>query len=118
MRVPFPRWRQRDQRGNFGFSLVCRVLLVASWPGERGLERFHCFPEEGETRRKRGGHTSLKSLTTNRGVGLWTVGPSGGPIELSSDRYWSFATAGSVWLNRGLSIETSGQPFELKVANN
>jgi hypothetical protein len=22
-----------------------------------------------------------------------------------------------VWLNRGLSIETSGQPFELKVAN-
>lgn len=81
MRVPFPRWRQRDQRGNFGFSLVCRVLLVASWPGERGLERFHCCPEEAETRRKRGGHTSLKSLTTNRGVGLSTV-----RTELRSDR--------------------------------
>ena len=34
-----------------------------------------------------------------------------------SDQFRSSATAGSVWLNCGLSIETSGQPFELKVAN-
>ena len=73
--------------------------------------------KNGETRRKQVVHTSFRTNQPTGEFGCGRLGPSGGPIELSSDRYWSFATAGSVWLNRGLSIETSGQPFELKVAS-
>ena len=43
-------------------------------------------PEENEVC-----HTSLKIQPTGE-FGCGRLGPSGGPIELSSDRYWSFAT--------------------------
>ena len=35
------------------FFRVCRVLLVASWPGERALGGFHFSLEEGENPKKR-----------------------------------------------------------------
>ena len=66
---------------NLRFSRVCRVLPVASWPGERGLESFHICPEEGETRRKGGLSHLFEEFITNRGVRLPTV-----RIELRFDR--------------------------------